>query len=114
MGSGVAEVAAKAGYAVVLRSRTEAGANDMIAGLEKSLIKQVEKGRLDDSERIAVLERVRAVTDLRELAACDLVLESIVEDLEAKKQLFRELDRLCGEEMVLDTDPKTMTVRDIA
>jgi len=114
MGSGVAEVAAKAGYTVVLRSRTEAGANDMIAGLEKSLIKQVEKGRLDDSERIAVLDRVRAVTDLRELAGCDLVLESIVEDLDAKKQLFRDLDRLCGDDTILATNTSTLPVVDMA
>ena len=114
MGSGVAEVAAKAGYSVVLRSRTEAGANDMIAGLEKSLIKQVEKGRLDDSERIALLERVRAVTDLGELASCDLVLESIVEDLETKKQLFRDLDRICGDTTILATNTSTLPVVEMA
>jgi 3-hydroxybutyryl-CoA dehydrogenase len=114
MGSGVAEVAAKAGYTVVLRSRTGAGANDMIAGLEKSLIKQVEKGKLDDRDRAAVLERVRAVTDLGELAACDLVLESIVEDLEAKKHLFRELDRLCGDHTILATNTSTLPVVEMA
>ena len=114
MGSGVAEVAAKAGYAVVLRSRTEAGANDMIAGLEKSLIKQVEKGKLDDGERSAILDRVRAVTDLGELATCDLVLESIVEDLDAKKQLFRDLDRLCGDDTILATNTSTLPVVEMA
>ena len=114
MGSGVAEVAAKAGYTVVLRSRTEAGASDMLAGLEKSLIKQVEKGKLEDTERNAVLERVRAVTDLGELAACDLVLESIVEDLDAKKQLFRDLDRLCGDTAILATNTSTLPVVEMA
>ena len=114
MGSGVAEVAAKAGYTVVLRSRTEAGANDMIAGLEKSLIKQVEKGKLDDSARVAVLDRVRAVTDLGELAACDLVLESIVEDLDVKKALFRDLDRICGDATILATNTSTLPVVEMA
>ncbi len=114
MGSGVAEVAAKAGYTVVLRSRTEAGANDMIAGLEKSLIKQVEKGKLEDSERAAVLDRVRAVTDLAELAECDLVLESIVEDLDAKKELFRDLDRICGDGAILATNTSTLPVVEMA
>jgi 3-hydroxybutyryl-CoA dehydrogenase len=114
MGSGVTEVAAKAGYTVVLRSRTEAGANDMIAGLEKSLIKQVEKGRLDDADRNAVLDRVRAVTDLGELATCDLVLESIVEDLDAKKQLFRDLDRICGDHTILATNTSTLPVVEMA
>jgi 3-hydroxybutyryl-CoA dehydrogenase len=114
MGSGVAEVAAKAGYTVVLRSRSEAGANDMIAGLEKSLIKQVEKGRLDDGDRVAILGRVRAVTALDELSTCDLVLESIVEDLDAKKHLFRELDRLCGDETILATNTSTLPVVEMA
>ncbi len=114
MGSGVAEVAAKAGYTVVLRSRTEAGANDMLAGLEKSLIKQVEKGKLEDSERAAVLDRVRAVTDLAELAECDLVLESIVEDLDAKKELFRDLDRICGDGAILATNTSTLPVVEMA
>jgi 3-hydroxybutyryl-CoA dehydrogenase len=114
MGSGVAEVAAKAGYTVVLRSRTTAGANDMIAGLEKSLLKQVEKGKLDDGERLAILDRVRAVTDLGELATCDLVLESIVEDLDAKKHLFRELDRLCGDHTILATNTSTLPVVEMA
>ena len=114
MGSGVAEVAAKAGYAVVLRSRTEAGAKDMLAGLEKSLIKQVEKGKLDDADRSAVLDRVRTVTDLGELAACDLVLESIVEDLDVKKDLFRDLDRICGDATILATNTSTLPVVEMA
>jgi len=114
MGSGVAEVAARAGFTVVLRSRTDAGANDMVAGLEKSLIKQVEKGKLDDGERIAILDRVRAVTDLGELAGCDLVLESIVEDLDAKRHLFRELDRVCGEHTILATNTSTLPVVEMA
>ena len=81
MGSGIAEVAAKAGIEVVLRSRSQTTADAMVAGLEKSLAKQVERGKLDDAERTAVLGRVTAVSDLGELADCDLVIESIVEDL---------------------------------
>ena len=81
MGSGIAEVAAKAGFEVVLRSRAQATADAMVAGLEKSLAKQVERGKLEADERDAVLGRVRAVADLGELAECDLVIESIVEDL---------------------------------
>ena len=81
----------------MLRSRAQTTADAMVAGLEKSLAKQVDKGKLDAAERDAVLGRVRAVTDLGELAECDLVIESIVEDLDAKKHLFNELDRICGD-----------------
>ena len=114
MGSGVAEVAAKAGFEVVLRSRAQATADAMVAGLEKSLGKQVERGKLEDSDRVAVLGRVRAVSDLGELAECDLVLESIVEDLDAKKHLFNELDRICGDSAILATNTSTLPVVEMA
>jgi 3-hydroxybutyryl-CoA dehydrogenase len=114
MGSGVAEVAAKAGHTVVLRSRTKAGADAMVAGLEKSLAKQVERGKIDDAERTAVLGRVRGVTDLGELADCDLVLESIVEDLATKQALFNELDRICAESTILATNTSTLPVIEMA
>ena len=114
MGSGIAEVAAKSGYEVVLRSRAQQSADAMVASLEKSLAKQVERGKLEASERDATLGRVRAVTDLGELADCDLVLESILEDLDAKKALFDELDRLCPESTILATNTSTLPVVEMA
>jgi 3-hydroxybutyryl-CoA dehydrogenase len=114
MGSGVAEVAAKAGFEVVLRSRAQSSADAMVAALEKSLAKQVEKGRLGDDERAEVLARVRAVTDLAELSEADLVLESIVEDLPTKLALFAELDDVCADDAVLATNTSTLSVAAIA
>ncbi|HEY4400910.1 MAG TPA: 3-hydroxybutyryl-CoA dehydrogenase [Acidimicrobiia bacterium] len=114
MGSGIAEVAGKAGFEVSLRSRQQNTADRMMAGLEKSLGKQVDKGKLDAGERDTVLGRVRAVTDLGELAECDLVIESIVEDLAVKKHLFNELDRVCHESAVLATNTSTLPVVEMA
>jgi 3-hydroxybutyryl-CoA dehydrogenase len=114
MGSGIAEVAAKAGFEVSLRSRQQSSADKMMAGLEKSLGKQVDKGKLDAAERDAVVGRVRAVTDLGELAECDLVIESIVEDLAVKKHLFNELDRVCHDATVLATNTSTLPVVEMA
>jgi 3-hydroxybutyryl-CoA dehydrogenase len=114
MGSGIAEVAAKAGFEVSLRSRQQSSADKMMAGLEKSLGKQVDKGKLDAAERDAVVGRVRAVTDLGELAECDLVIESIVEDLAVKKHLFNELDRVCNDAAVLATNTSTLPVVEMA
>ena len=114
MGSGIAEVAAKSGYEVVLRSRAQQSADAMVASLEKSLAKQVERGKLEATDRDATLGRVRAVTDLGELADCDLVLESILEDLDAKKALFDELDRLCPESTILATNTSTLPVVEMA
>jgi 3-hydroxybutyryl-CoA dehydrogenase len=114
MGSGIAEVAAKAGFEVVLRSRAQGTADAMLAGLEKSLAKQVDRGKLDAAERDAVLGRVRAVAELGELAECDLVIESIVEDLDAKKDLFRELNHICADDAILATNTSTLPVIELA
>jgi 3-hydroxybutyryl-CoA dehydrogenase len=114
MGSGVAEVAARAGLEVVLRSRSQASADAMVTSLERSLAKQVERGKLDDADRAAALGRVRAVSDLNELANCDLVLESIVEELAPKLDLFRELDGICAEQAILATNTSTLSVAEMA
>jgi 3-hydroxybutyryl-CoA dehydrogenase len=114
MGSGVAEVAAKAGLEVVLRSREQDTADAMVAGLEKSLAKQVERGKLEEGDRDAVLGRVVAVSDLAELAGVDLVLESIVEELAPKLELFRELDGICGPDTILATNTSTLSVAEMA
>src|SRR5688500_3773698 len=91
MGSGIAEVAAKSGVEVVLRSRKQETADAMVSALEKSLSKQVDKGRLEEGAAKDTLARVSATADLGALADCDLVLESVVEDLAVKKALFAEL-----------------------
>jgi 3-hydroxybutyryl-CoA dehydrogenase len=114
MGSGIAECAAKNGYEVVLRSRRQETADAMLAGLEKSLAKQVEKGRLSEEDRAATLSRVTGTSDLGELANCDLVIESIIEDLTAKRHLFNELDRVCGESTIIATNTSTLPVIDLA
>jgi 3-hydroxybutyryl-CoA dehydrogenase len=114
MGSGIAEVAAKSGHTVVLRSRKQETADDMVTRLEKSLGKQVEKGRLEEAERDAVLGRVSATADLGALADCDLVIESVVEDLGVKQGLFRELDGIVREGGILATNTSTLPVIEMA
>ncbi|HZT64625.1 MAG TPA: 3-hydroxybutyryl-CoA dehydrogenase [Acidimicrobiales bacterium] len=114
MGSGIAECAAVNGYEVVLRSRQQSTADAMLAGLEKSLGRAVEKGRMEEKDRDAALGRVSTTSDLGELAECDLVLESIVEDLATKKHLFNELDRICKDGAILATNTSTLPVIEMA
>jgi 3-hydroxybutyryl-CoA dehydrogenase len=114
MGSGIAEVAAKAGVTVVLRSRKQETADDMVAALGRSLARQVDKGRLDAADAEAVSGRVSATSDLDALADCDLVLESVVEDLDVKKQLFVELDRIVKDGGILATNTSTLPVVELA
>jgi 3-hydroxybutyryl-CoA dehydrogenase len=114
MGSGIAEVAAKAGHTVILRSRRQESADAMVAGLERSLAKQVERGRLEEAARDEVLSLVSATSDLADLAGCDLVIESIVEDLSTKQELFAELDGIVEDGAILATNTSTLPVIEMA
>ena len=114
MGSGIAEVAAKTGHEVVLRSRKQATADAMVAGLEKSLAKQVDRGKLSEEDRDSVLSRVTATDHIGALAACDLVIESVVEDMAVKTDLFRELDGIVKDGAVIATNTSTLSVIDMA
>jgi 3-hydroxybutyryl-CoA dehydrogenase len=114
MGSGIAEVAAKSGHEVVLRSRSRASADAMLASLEKSLTKQVERAKLDDQDAKAALARVTPTVNLHDLHGCDLVIESVVEDLVVKKALFKELDLVVRDEAILATNTSTLPVVDLA
>ena len=82
--------------------------------MEKSLARQVDKGKLAEADRDGALSRVTAVSDLGELAGCDLVIESVVEDLGVKKHLFSELDRICPEHTILATNTSTLPVVEMA
>lgn len=114
MGSGIAEVAAKSGYQVTLRSRKQESADAMVASLTKSLDRQVAQGRLEEATRDEVLGRVSAVSELAALADCDLVLESVVEDLDVKKALFTELDGIVKSDAILATNTSTLPVVELA
>jgi 3-hydroxybutyryl-CoA dehydrogenase len=114
MGSGIAEVAAKAGIDVVLRSRRQETADAMVASLERSLNKQVERGKLEEQAAKEALARVSATHHLGDLHGCDLVVESVVEDLEVKKELFRKLDDAVGGDTILATNTSTLPVVELA
>jgi 3-hydroxybutyryl-CoA dehydrogenase len=114
MGSGVAEVAAKAGHEVVLRSRQQKTADAMVSALEKSLAKQVEKGKLEETDAKETLGRVTATAHLGDLANCDLVIENIVEDLAPKKELFNDLDQVCEPHTILASNTSTLSVTELA
>ena len=114
MGVGIAEVAAACGCEVVVRSRSTATAEGLLAVLEKSLARQVEKEKRTETDAAEILARVTATGELEELADCDLVIESIVEDLAAKKQLFMELDRLTRRDAILATNTSTLPVVELA
>ncbi|HEX3981917.1 MAG TPA: 3-hydroxybutyryl-CoA dehydrogenase [Acidimicrobiales bacterium] len=114
MGSGIAETAAVNGFEVVLRSRTQSAADATLAAMEKSLNRQVEKGKKTEAERDEALSRVTVTTALADLKDVDLVIESVIEDLDVKKELFNELDRITAEHTILATNTSTLPVIELA
>src|SRR5215210_4930336 len=84
MGAGLAEVAARTGCEVVVRSRSRGSADAMVATIDRGLEKSVERGKATKEERAAIVRRITATDDLTDLADCDLVIESVVEDLAIK------------------------------
>ena len=110
MGAGLAEVVARAGVDVVVRSRTIDGAKSMLSSIEKNLDKQVAKEKMTVDQRNEVLSHIRITDSLNDLSSCDLVIESIVEELAPKQALFKELDQIVKPEAILATNTSTLAV----
>jgi 3-hydroxybutyryl-CoA dehydrogenase len=114
MGSGIAEVVATAGVRVIVRSRTSETADAVMDGLEKSLTKKVAKQLHSRANADIIRARVSATVDFEDLAECDLVIESVVEDLAVKKRVFGELDRVLRPGTILASNTSTLSVLELA
>jgi 3-hydroxybutyryl-CoA dehydrogenase len=114
MGAGIAQIAALAGNDVVGREVSEELGERARGRVEHFVGRAVEKGRLDAADRDAALGRLRTTTDLADLAECDLVIEAIVEELDAKRELFAELERVCAADAILATNTSALSVTEIA
>jgi len=114
MGSGLAEVAARAEFDVVVRSRTQAGADAVLAGIDAGLNKQISREMLTAAERESILSRISVTDDLHKLGNCDLVIESVVEDMAIKRDLFSQLDKIVRPDAILATNTSTLAVVDLA
>ena len=114
MGAGIAQVCVQAGVATVGREVTDELCERARARVEHYLSRAVEKGRLSAEEKEAALARLATTTELADLADCDLVIEAIVEDVEAKRNVFGELDRIVAADAVLATNTSALSVTEIA
>jgi 3-hydroxybutyryl-CoA dehydrogenase len=114
MGSGLTEVAARAGFCVLLRSRTHDAAEATLAQVGASFAKQIAKGRLEEHDAQAALARITLTVHLEDLERCDIVIESVVESLEVKKTLFAGLDEAVKPEAILATNTSTLPVVELA
>ncbi|RZU77849.1 3-hydroxybutyryl-CoA dehydrogenase [Micromonospora kangleipakensis] len=114
MGSGIAQVAAQAGWQVTLRDLDDAATKRGVDGIRKSLEKFAEKGKIEASEVEAALGRITPTTDLEAVADADIVVEAVFERLEIKHEVFRALDKICKADAVLATNTSAIPVTQIA
>jgi len=114
MGAGIAQLCVQAGLETVAREVSLELAERGRETIDHYLTRGMEKGRLSAEEREGALGRLRLTTELAELEGCDLVLEAIVEELEAKRSLLGELDRILGPAAVLATNTSALSVTELA
>lgn len=110
MGAGVAQIAAGAGIDVVMIKATPGPIDKARAGIESDLARQVERGKLEQGAMDALLARLVFTDQLDAVADCDLLLESIVENLEIKRAKFAEVDRLAGPQCILASNTSTLSI----
>src|SRR5687768_10878412 len=110
MGSGIAEISAKAGYETWVREVSDDLAKKGKGSIEKSLGRAVEKGKLPAEQRDAAIGLLRTTTELEALKDCDLIIEAVTEDLQLKNDMFRSLDRVCPEHTIFASNTSSLTI----
>jgi len=114
MGAGIAQVSVQSGFDTVGREVSDELAEQGRTTIERYLTRGVEKGRMAEADRDAALARLTLTIDLEDLADCDLVIEAVLEELELKREIFAELDRLTRPDAILATNTSALSVSDIA
>lgn len=114
MGNGIAQLAAQMGATVIMRDIKDDFVQRGLGAIAKFLQKGVERGKVTEEQKAAVMGRVIGTTDMGELAKCDIVIEAVIEDLDLKKKVFAELDAVCRPEVILATNTSSMSITLIA
>ncbi|MDI7250822.1 MAG: 3-hydroxyacyl-CoA dehydrogenase NAD-binding domain-containing protein, partial [Bacillota bacterium] len=114
MGSGIAQVAAQAGLQVTMQDIASEFLDRGMATIRRNLARSVEKGRITAEEEQAILERLQTTLNLEAAAEADVVVEAIVENLQAKKDLFSELDRICPAATILASNTSSLPITELA
>ena len=114
MGNGIAQVAAQAGYQVIMRDIEDRFVENGLKAIEKFLSKSVEKGKMTEDQKKGVAGRIKGTTRMEDLKNVDLVIEAVFEDLGIKKDLFKQLDELTRKEVILTSNTSSMSITEIA
>ena len=110
MGNGIAQVAARAGYDVVLRDVKDEFLQRGMTAIDRSLQRDVDKERLKEEEKRSIVGRIRTTMELSDLSGAAFVVEAITESLEAKREVFRALDEACGPEAILASNTSSISI----
>jgi len=113
MGSGIAQVAAAAGYPTTVREVAEDFLKKGLAGIDKSLTKFVEKGTLTAQQRSETLGRLKATTKFEDLADCDIIIEAITENLETKRETFAALDKISKPAAIFASNTSSLVITEM-
>jgi len=114
MGSGIAQVCAAAGFETVVREVSPEVVEKGLKGIEKNLARLVEKGTITESQKSEIRGRLKGTTAIEDLKDCDLVVEAIIEQLPAKRELFAKLDSLCGSATIFASNTSSLTITEIS
>lgn len=114
MGSGIAQVCAQSGYQVVISEVNDALLNKGLASIDRFLSKSVEKEKISQQDKDSALNRINGTTNTKDFSDCDLIIEAIIENMDLKKKVFAELDKICPQHAVLATNTSVLSVIDIA
>lgn len=114
MGRGIAEVSARANYDVVVSEVNKDLLDKGMAAIDASLARAVERGRATAQEKAAAMGHIKGTTDINDFRQCDLVVEAIIENLELKKKVFADLDRICPPHAILASNTSCLSVMDMA
>ncbi|TXK81371.1 3-hydroxyacyl-CoA dehydrogenase family protein [Paenibacillus sp. N3.4] len=114
MGQGIAEMLAARGLDVILAEKTTEKLDRAIEQITVSLDKQIERWALTEAEKKLIITKIRKAESLQDMAACDMVIETITEDLNAKKHVFFQLNQICPSSIILATNTSTLSVTEIA
>ncbi len=114
MGNGIAQVAAQAGYQVVMRDIEDRFVENGLKNINTFLTKSVEKGKMTEDQKKEILSRIKGTTQMEELKDVDFVIEAVFEDLELKRTVFKALDELTSPHVILTTNTSSMSITEIA
>lgn len=114
MGAGITQVLIEKGYSVVLRDLNQAFIDKGIKGIAKNFDRSIQKGKMTEAEKEKALKSLQGSVLLEDIAECDLVIEAATENMEIKKKIFSEIDRVCKPEAILATNTSSLSITEVA